>query len=73
MLALLLDGFRVVFSVSIFPLIVMAVAGGIVIGSLPGLTATMGVAVLLPFTFGMEPITGIATMMGVFVVVCPEV
>ncbi|MCL5181634.1 tripartite tricarboxylate transporter permease, partial [Escherichia coli] len=28
---------------------------GIVIGALPGLTATMGVAILLPFTYGMEP------------------
>lgn len=28
---------------------------GIVIGALPGLTATMAVAVLVPFTFGMPP------------------
>ena len=27
---------------------------GIVIGALPGLTATMGVAILLPFTYGMD-------------------
>ncbi len=67
MLALLLDGFRVVFSVSIFPLIVMAVAGGIVIGSLPGLTATMGVAVLLPFTFGMESTAALVMLVGVYI------
>ena len=32
---------------------------GIVIGALPGLTATMGVAILLPFTYGMEPVSGL--------------
>lgn len=38
--------------------IMIAIAGivaGIVIGALPGLTATMAVAVLVPFTFGMNP------------------
>ncbi|WP_417524391.1 tripartite tricarboxylate transporter permease [Marinovum sp.] len=31
------------------------VAAGTIIGSVPGLTATMAVAVLVPFTFGMPP------------------
>ncbi|MDD2873800.1 MAG: tripartite tricarboxylate transporter permease, partial [Azoarcus sp.] len=31
------------------------VLAGILIGAMPGLTATMAVAVLVPFTFGMEP------------------
>ncbi len=35
---------------------------GIVIGALPGLTATMGVAILLPFTYGMEPVSGLLMM-----------
>ncbi|MBK5106173.1 MAG: tripartite tricarboxylate transporter permease, partial [Burkholderiales bacterium] len=38
--------------------ILLAVAGvvaGTVIGALPGLTATMAIAVLIPFTFGMRP------------------
>ena len=29
---------------------------GIVIGGLPGLSATMGVALLIPVTFGMHPV-----------------
>lgn len=37
----------------------LALAGGIAIGTLPGLTATMGVALLVPLTFGMEPGTGL--------------
>ncbi|GHU27990.1 C4-dicarboxylate ABC transporter permease [Betaproteobacteria bacterium] len=39
---------------------------GIVIGVLPGLTATLGVAILLPFTFGMDPLSGILMISGVF-------
>ena len=31
-----------------------------------GLTATMGVAILLPFTFGMDPLSGLLMICGVF-------
>lgn len=44
----------------------IGVALGIVIGALPGLTATMGVAILLPFTFGMDPVSGLLMICGVF-------
>lgn len=40
----------------------MAIIGGIVIGTLPGLSATMGVALLVPLTFGMEPATGLLAL-----------
>lgn len=40
---------------------------GIVVGAIPGLTATMAVAVLTSLTFGMESIDAIAMMLGVFV------
>ena len=46
---------------------VVGVVAGIVIGALPGLTPTMGVALLLPFTFSMEPITSFALLLGVYV------
>ncbi len=36
-------------------LAVLGVSAGIVIGALPGLSATMAVAVLVPITFGMSP------------------
>ncbi|MET3600816.1 tripartite tricarboxylate transporter permease [Martelella mangrovi] len=42
------------------------VALGIFIGAMPGLTATMGVAILLPFTFGMDPVSGLLMISGVF-------
>src|ERR671925_2107925 len=40
---------------------------GIVGGALPGVTITMTVIVVLPFTFGLDPLQGLATMTGVYV------
>lgn len=50
------------------PLLMMflGVLGGVVIGALPGLTAVMGVAVLMPFTFGMDPLSGMMMMAGIY-------
>ena len=39
---------------------------GIIIGALPGLSASMGVALLIPFTFAMEPLTGLLCMAGMY-------
>ena len=46
--------------------IALGVFGGIAIGALPGLTATMSVAILTPITFAMNPMTGISMLLGVF-------
>lgn len=39
---------------------------GIIMGALPGMTATMTVAILISFTFGMEPIEGMMLLVGVY-------
>lgn len=39
---------------------------GIIVGSLPGLTATMSIAVLLPLTFTMEPLVALGMMAGIY-------
>ena len=39
--------------------------GGIIIGAMPGLTSVMGVTLLLPFTYGMDPSTGIAMLLSI--------
>ena len=67
MLSLLWNGLLTTFSFSIFPFLVIGVTGGIVIGALPGLTATMGVAVLLPFTFGMEATRALVMLCGIYI------
>jgi putative tricarboxylic transport membrane protein len=46
--------------------IVVGTAIGVVIGALPGLTATMGMALLAPFTFFMPPTVGIAFLIGLY-------
>lgn len=39
---------------------------GIVIGALPGLTATTGVAIFLPLTFYMEPVSALGFLGGIY-------
>ena len=51
---------------SIF-LMVAGLAGGIVIGALPGLSATMGVALMVPITFAMSPAQGLVMLGAIYV------
>ncbi len=39
---------------------------GCIVGAIPGMTATMGVALTLPFTFYLPPVTGILLLLGVY-------
>ncbi|GAA3750188.1 tripartite tricarboxylate transporter permease [Salinactinospora qingdaonensis] len=43
------------------------VLGGVLVGCLPGLTATMGTALLVPFTFVMEPTAGLVMLGGLYI------
>lgn len=47
--------------------IVVGVVLGILVGALPGFTATMGTALLLPFTFALEPAHGLAMLGALYV------
>ncbi|MEH6726194.1 MAG: tripartite tricarboxylate transporter permease, partial [Hyphomicrobiales bacterium] len=40
---------------------------GIIVGAIPGLTATMLIALSLPFTFSMDPIPAISMLVGMYV------
>ncbi len=55
------------FTVQTMALMVLGVAAGLIAGAIPGFTITMAIVLTLPFTFGMPPIQGLATMLGVFV------
>jgi len=59
----LLDMFQVKYLVPLF----IGTLIGVVGGALPGITITMTVIVVLPFTFGLEPLQGLACMIGVYV------
>jgi putative tricarboxylic transport membrane protein len=65
-LALLLKGFGTVLSGYNLIALVLGSFMGIIVGAIPGLTATMGIALLVPFTFGMNPITGIVMLLGIY-------
>lgn len=45
---------------------VVGTLSGIVIGALPGLSATMGIAVLIPLTFGLDPLVALGMMAGIY-------
>lgn len=47
-------------------LAVAGLVGGIIIGALPGLTATMGVALIVPVTFAMEPTSGLIMLGAIY-------
>src|SRR6056297_2399928 len=63
----LLEAFSVIFSFYGFFLMVFGVAGGITIGAMPGLSATMGVALLIPITFAMEPSYGLILLGSIYI------
>ena len=48
-------------------LMVVGLTGGIVIGALPGLSATMGVALMVPATFAMNPTSGLVMLGAIYV------
>jgi putative tricarboxylic transport membrane protein len=50
----------------LLPLLIGTIAG-VIGGALPGVTITMTVIVVLPFTFGLDPLQGLAAMIGVYV------
>lgn len=47
-------------------LIFGGVSAGLFVGAMPGLTATMALAVLLPFTFTMTPLNGLVSLGAVY-------
>lgn len=67
MLADLIGGLAAIFTLKTLLLISVAMMGGLLIGALPGLTATMAVAVLVPLTFGLETVPALATLLALYV------
>ncbi|MUK87604.1 hypothetical protein GMD78_04215 [Ornithinibacillus sp. L9] len=67
MLDLFWLGISEIFQVHILIVIFLGVIAGILAGLIPGFTVTMAIVLTLPLTFGMEPVTGVAAMIGVLV------
>lgn len=64
-----MDHFAIVFEhlakIELLILLPLAVLGGMIIGAIPGLTSTMAVGVLLPFTLFLDPLTGVLILVGI--------
>jgi putative tricarboxylic transport membrane protein len=63
------EAMLVAFSATNLTWLVVGASIGLVVGIIPGLGGTVGMAILLPFVFGMDPSTGVAMLMGMAAVV----
>ena len=63
---LILSGFSATLQPQNLLFIMIGLLFGVFIGSLPGMTATMGVAVMVPFSYYLPPDTAMLLMSGVF-------
>jgi putative tricarboxylic transport membrane protein len=66
MLADISTAFIAVMTWQTFLAVAAGTMAGLIIGAIPGLSATMGMALLSPFTFFMPPLIGIPFLIGVF-------
>jgi putative tricarboxylic transport membrane protein len=67
MYELLLSGIGNVLQVKYLLPLAIGTLIGVIGGAMPGITNTMTVIMVLPFTFGLEPLQGLAAMIGVYV------
>jgi putative tricarboxylic transport membrane protein len=65
-LAPVLDGFTVVLEPTNLLYCLIGVVVGMLVGVLPGLGPAATIAILLPITFGIEPVTAIIMLAGIF-------
>jgi len=66
MLADIATGFQMILDPVVIGVALLGLLSGIFVGALPGLTATMAVAVLAPFTFVMDTLIGLPFLLGVY-------
>jgi putative tricarboxylic transport membrane protein len=64
----IMAGIQVVFSHPVIWLVMgFGIFEGIIFGAIPGLTATLCITLMIPFTFGMAPTTGLALLVAIYV------
>ncbi len=65
--SLLFSSYADVFgSLQVILMTFIGAAGGVLLGAIPGMTATMGVALLIPFSFGMDLIPSVGLLLGIY-------
>lgn len=63
---LLLDALAIVTRWDVIVALLAGSVGGVVIGAIPGVGPAVAIAILLPATFGMEPIVGLTLLLGIY-------
>ncbi|MCR5007011.1 MAG: tripartite tricarboxylate transporter permease [Oribacterium sp.] len=66
MFDLIVTGFSIVFAPATFLFIVGGTIIGVIFGAMPGVSASMAVALALPFAYAMKPIVAIAFLVSVY-------
>ena len=62
--SLLFQSYGAVFTnVQVLLMTLIGAMGGVLLGAIPGMTATMGVALLIPFSYGMDLIPSIGLLL----------
>ncbi|MFC3283349.1 tripartite tricarboxylate transporter permease [Litchfieldella rifensis] len=62
----ILSGTEIILTPTSIMLILVSVLLGVLVGALPGLSSTMAVALLIPFTLELEPVVAIAMMAALY-------
>ena len=60
-------GAQSVFTILNIFMIIFGVTLGIVFGAIPGLSATMALALFLPITYSMDPVTGVVLLVALYI------
>ncbi|MGB4096712.1 MAG: tripartite tricarboxylate transporter permease, partial [Acetomicrobium sp.] len=65
-MGIFLDAFINVLAFKNLAAMTLLIPLGMMAGALPGFTATMAVAILVPFTFAMDPVMGLICVSAVY-------
>ncbi|MGM0395713.1 MAG: tripartite tricarboxylate transporter permease [Bacillota bacterium] len=61
-----IDAFILILDIKLMLFMLVGTVGGMIAGALPGFSATMAVALMVPFTFTMSPVAGLATLGAIY-------
>ncbi len=61
-----LEGIKIALQPSNFMLMLLGVIGGVIVGALPGVTSSMGIILLLPFTYYLDPKVALLMLIGMY-------
>ena len=63
----ILQAFGAALQLKVILMMILGAVVGIVFGAIPGLTYSMGIILVLPLTFNLDPLAAITLLLGVYV------